>query len=319
MSNFYDNVYPKDLTMTMESNYIQGEVKKFDEAQDRIFVPNGGPFYSESLILRDNNGNLLQPDLDYKLYYLNETATVESGRDVVTVIWILNETLVSVTFEYRVVGGEFGNTVYAILQEFRKSGPIAKNVDWNTNVFNKPNQYPAAPHYHTPETFSDWEMIYKQLEGIRVAIIGGDLAAWQAHYNYLRNLLRNLQYNLDLKFDKHPDRDDVYTKPEIDEMFRKFRAECCNGNGGGTGGVDENNGFSITSKVEGEYVVYEVVSSDPNSSALAEFEITETAPVPAETFTMDGVRQGDEMIFTITSSRPESTTEAAYQIVESNE
>lgn len=42
MTNVIQNVYPKDLTMSLASNYIEGEVKAFSKAEDRIFVPDGG-------------------------------------------------------------------------------------------------------------------------------------------------------------------------------------------------------------------------------------------------------------------------------------
>lgn len=196
MTNVIQNVYPKDLTMSMASNHIEREKKLFTKAEDRIFVPDGGPFYSQSLILKDNNGALLKPSVDYKLLYLNEEATIESGRDVVAVIWIMKETLPYVMIDYRVVGGAYGNTVNAIMQEITKAGPIQKNVDWNINVYGKPSQFPSAPHYHTPNTFTDWSMVYVQLEGIRKAIITGDDVSWESHYNYVDRRVASSEQNI---------------------------------------------------------------------------------------------------------------------------
>lgn len=200
MTNVIQTIYPKDLTMTLASNHIEREVKQFTSAQDRIFVPDGGPFFSQSLILKDSNGRLLKPQVEYKLLYLNEEATLESGRDVVSVIWVMSETISSVLIDYRVVGGPYGNTVNAIMQEIQKAGPIKKNVDWNSNVYGKPTQFPPAPHFHTPDTFTGWNMIYEQLEGIRKAIISGDDASWESHYNYISRLIGTLEFNLNGKF-----------------------------------------------------------------------------------------------------------------------
>ena len=72
MTNVIQNVYPKDLTMSLASNHIEREKKLFTGAEDRIFVPDGGPFYSQSLIIKDNNGAILKPQVDYQLLYLNE-------------------------------------------------------------------------------------------------------------------------------------------------------------------------------------------------------------------------------------------------------
>lgn len=199
MTNVIQNVYPKDLTMSLASNHIEREKKLFTGAEDRIFVPDGGPFFSQSLIIKDSNGRDLKPQLDYKLLYLNEGATLEAGRDIVSVIWVLKETISSVSLDYRVVGGDYGNTVNAIMQEITKAGPIQKNVDWNVNVYGKPHQFPPAPHFHTPDTFTGWQMVYEQLEGIRKAIIAGDDVSWEAHYNYINRLMNGLETNLNSK------------------------------------------------------------------------------------------------------------------------
>ena len=196
MTNVIQNVYPKDLTMSLASNHVEREKKLFTGAEDRIFVPDGGPFYSQSLIIKDNNGKVLKPQVDYQLLYLNEGATIESGRDVVTVINVLKSTLPYVMLDYRVVGGGFGNTVNAIMQEITKAGPIQKNVDWNVNVYGKPVQFPPAPHYHTPDAFTDWKMVYTQLEGMRKAIIVGDDPSWESHYNYLNRVVNNVEENI---------------------------------------------------------------------------------------------------------------------------
>lgn len=203
MTNVIQNVYPKDLTMGLISNHIEQEVKAFLSAEDRIFVPDGGPFFSQSLIIKDSNGVALRPQVDYKLLYLNEGATLESGRDVVSVIWVMKDTIASVVLDYRVVGGDYGNTVNAIMQEINQAGPIQKNVDWNINVYGKPDAFPPAPHFHTPDTFTGWNMVYEQLEGIRKAIITGDDVSWESHYNYINRLINGVATNLDSKLSNY--------------------------------------------------------------------------------------------------------------------
>lgn len=196
MTNVIQNMRPEDLTMSLASNHIEREDKIFTNASDRIFVPDGGPFFSQSLIIKDNNGNLLRPQIDYQLLYLNEGATLESGRDVVSVINVLKDTIPSVTLDYRVVGGSYGNTVNAILQAINNSTPISKNVDWNTSVYSKPTEFPPAPHYHTPDTFTGWSTIYVQLDNMRKAILVGDDPSWESHYNYIDNVINTLDSNV---------------------------------------------------------------------------------------------------------------------------
>lgn len=185
MANFDPSIFPKDLTMTLESNHIINEVKEFANREDFIFVPNGGPFYTDSLIIKNTqNGQLLKPIIDYQLLYLNEQATMESNKNVVAVIRVLNTNVPSVNLNYRVIGGEYGNTVAGILQELRNAGPLDNNVDWEINVFKKPEVFPAAPHYHNADDFTDWSNVWVQLEGIRTAIIHSDLPSWASVYRY---------------------------------------------------------------------------------------------------------------------------------------
>lgn len=185
MANFDPSIFPKDLTMTLESNHIVNEVKEFANREDFIFVPNGGPFYTDSLIIKNTqNGQLLKPIIDYQLLYLNEQASMESNKNVVAVIRVLNTNVPSVTLNYRVIGGEYGNTVAGILQELRNAGPLDNNVDWEINVFKKPEVFPAAPHYHNANDFTDWSNVWVQLEGIRTAIIHSDLPSWASVYRY---------------------------------------------------------------------------------------------------------------------------------------
>ena len=87
------HVFPLDLTMTLASNRVVNEVKEFTTPADRLFVPNAGPFYTESMIIKTASGRLLQPITEYKLLYMNEDATLASNRNVCTVIQILNESI----------------------------------------------------------------------------------------------------------------------------------------------------------------------------------------------------------------------------------
>lgn len=227
MANVDPSLYPKDLTMSLESNHVQNEVKEFNNAEDRIFVPNGGPFYTDSLLIKHGTtGELLKPHTQFQLLYLHETATQESNKDVVSVIRILDETIPSVKLEYRVIGGEYGNTYYGIIQELTKSGPIKKNVDWNVNVFNKPVVFPPAPHFHTPDSFTGWDMIYTQLDGIRKAIIRGDEPSWASVYRYIDRYITNSNSNIVQTIKDITNKvDNRYSNEQIDKKIRDATAD----------------------------------------------------------------------------------------------
>lgn len=191
-----NHVFPLDLTMKLDSNHVVNEVKQFTSAADRLFVPNAGPFYTESMVIKTSSGRLLQPITEYKLLYLNEEATLASNRNVCTVIQILNETIPEVHLDYRVIGGQYGDTVYGILQELGKVGSIVKQIDWKTNVYNKPTEFPPAPHFHHANDFTDWDKVWVELEGIRKAIIVGDEQSWASVFRYFNRRIEFVESNI---------------------------------------------------------------------------------------------------------------------------
>lgn len=217
MANVDPTLFPKDTTMSLESNHLQNEVVIFTTPESRIFVPNGGPFFAESLVIKDDKGALLKPITDYQLLYLNERASSESNKDVVTAINILKDTIDKVILDYRVIGGEYGNTVYGIRQELLNAGPIRNNVDWNINVYNKPVTFPAAPHLQSAITFTDWDKLWVQLEGIRTAIIAGDLPSWESVYRYFDRRLTTM--NEIINSTVASINDNNYTRQQIDDRF----------------------------------------------------------------------------------------------------
>ena len=272
MSILAQNMYPTDLTMTLASNYIQNETKAFATVEDRIFVPDGGPFFSQSLLIKDNNGVLLRPNVDFKLLHLNEEASIESGRDVVAVIWILKETIPSVTLDYRVVGGIYGNTVGAILSELKSNNGSAGNVDWNGNVFGKPDQYPPAPHYHTPDAFTEWSMVYTQLDGIRKGIITGDDASWESHYNYINRKTAAIESNIQSNLANYATREYVASLTL-----------------GGSGGTVDLSGYydklTIDNKLTSVTNTINELTSQLTSNYLTKIAADERYPVKSDSYT----------------------------------
>lgn len=233
------HVFPLDLTMKLSSNHIVNEVKQFTSPADRLFVPNAGPFYTESMVIKTSSGRLLQPITEYKLLYMNEDATIASNRNVCAVIQILNESLNEVHLDYRVIGGEYGDTVYGILQELDKAGPIVKQIDWKTNVYNKPTEYPPAPHFHRADDFSDWDKVWVELEGIRKAIIVGDEQSWAAVFRYFNRRIEFMEGNISNSvinnvngilggFVTHTDLNNYYTKADINRLLEESDVKLSN-------------------------------------------------------------------------------------------
>lgn len=246
-TNITPTVYPKDLTMSLDSNHIRNEIRDFADDNERIFVPNGGPFYSQSMQIQTRDGRPLRPITEYQILYLNEDATLESNRNVCAVIRILNKSITSVVLDYRVIGGEYSNTVYGIKQDLLRGGKNDHVLDWNINVYNKPSEYPVGPHFHRGEDFTDWDAVWVQLEGIRKAIIHGDSASWQSVYDYIdakmsrdiagisndystaiQQALDSTLVNYTLKTELNAFKTTVYTKTETNNLINAAKTEAIN-------------------------------------------------------------------------------------------
>lgn len=246
-TNITPTVYPKDLTMSLDSNHIRNEIRDFADDSERIFVPNGGPFFSQSMRIQTRDGRPLRPITEYQILYLNEEATLESDRNVCAVIRILNKSITSVVLDYRVIGGEYSNTVYGIKQDLLRGGRNDHVLDWNINVYNKPSEYPVGPHFHRGEDFTDWDAVWVQLEGIRKAIIHGDAASWQSVYDYIdakmsrdisgiagnyttaiQQALDSTLVNYTLKTELNAYKATVYTKAETNNLINAAKTEAIN-------------------------------------------------------------------------------------------
>lgn len=111
--------FPLDLTAKNPRNEVTGDTRILATSEDKIFVPDGGPFYTDTLIVRSGT-RILKPITEYICLHLIKDATIASGFDVSAVIRILDETISQVTLQYQVVGGTYANTVPVILESLQK-------------------------------------------------------------------------------------------------------------------------------------------------------------------------------------------------------
>ena len=87
--------FPLDLTAKSARNLVRNEERTFAAYNDRVFVPSGGCFYTETLVVFDKDtGRRLQPNVDYKCLHLNTDASIDSGKQVCTIIVVENQTVV---------------------------------------------------------------------------------------------------------------------------------------------------------------------------------------------------------------------------------
>lgn len=205
--------FPLDLTAKNPRNEVTGDTRTLSSSADKTFVPDGGPFYTDTLIVRSGN-RILKPIVDYVCLHLIKEATIESGYDVSAIVHIHDDTISTVTLQYQVVGGEYGNTVPVIRQLLENAAAIEKGVNWNTQVYAKPDVFPPAPHFVSGKEFSDWDDVVLSLDNIHRGLAYKERASWNSFYIYIENLIKRYMASVDLSV--------YYDKTQIHELIGDF-------------------------------------------------------------------------------------------------
>jgi hypothetical protein len=170
--------YPIDRTGKSPTNLVINEPHIIGESSKRAFVPNCGPFYTASAKVVDvRTGETLKPREQYLILQPYQEASIETGLDVASVVYITDPSVsTDILFTYQVVGGEFSWSVYALEEMLQSLNLDNRPVKWG-DIIGRPSQFPPTPHLHDLGDSYGWEYIGVQLEGIRSAILTGDAAS----------------------------------------------------------------------------------------------------------------------------------------------
>jgi hypothetical protein len=201
-------VYPLDLTGTASSNLITGEVHDLSglpATQNRAFVLNYGPFFTDGLIVKNNaDGTVLtpatvnNPNGQYVATQLFVDATLRTGKDICSVIVITDTTLpagLQVSVTAQMLGGDYSASVDAIQQLIDGLQLGNQPVTW-AGILGKPVLFPPAPHLHDLGDVYGFEYMIAALERIVQAIYIGDTAQLNAIYQYIDHEVAGLQTNI---------------------------------------------------------------------------------------------------------------------------
>ena len=200
--------YPFDKTGTSLTNKVVGEVLEINTSRERAFVPLGGPFYTESFKIYNNDtGKELVPVDDYVLCQPFQQASLRTGKDVECVVWIKLAAPITVRFDYQVVGGEYSWNIQALVDMINEIDLDGRPVAWGA-IIGKPTAYPPAPHIHDIGDSYGWEYVVFQLEGIRNAILVGD----EASHDELRAQMKAYHDELEASIKQTDDKIEAHLK-----------------------------------------------------------------------------------------------------------
>jgi hypothetical protein len=180
--------YALDPTGVNPDNLIVGEIHTLSSSQIRAVATTYGPFFTESIQIRDHITNsLLVRGVDFQCVELLQEATVRYGKEISSLILILNSNVSNqVRINYQVLGGLYQNNSSAIVSMYESFMSDDRDVDW-VNVLNKPYQYPPTLHNHLLEDIYGFEALSVSLERVRNAIVLSDVPAFEALITWVKN------------------------------------------------------------------------------------------------------------------------------------
>lgn len=187
---------PFDPTGRKIQNLVINEIRPLDKDEKYVFVPSHGPFFSESVVVRQGKRVLVR-DKDYQVLILHKQATLDIGKEIGVCIRIIDTSLPEVSIDYQAVGGNYVDLV-DVLRSIREGfgDQLLKPIRW-VDIVGKPNTFNPAAHYHAVWDVSGWEGWINALDSIRQALIYVDHNKYQKAYDYAQTKFADIVNNMD--------------------------------------------------------------------------------------------------------------------------
>ena len=167
--------YPEDWSGTLPSNRITGETHTVPRLKNKCFALNGGPFFTESLVITvATTGKVLVRNVDYKPIFLYQDASIYAGQEICAAIAIINDAVSGdLNVEYSILGGVYVSLVDALYQAIEALQLDDRPIDWE-DIKNKPELYPPEPHIHHVSALYGTEHICMAIYALKQAILQGN-------------------------------------------------------------------------------------------------------------------------------------------------
>ncbi len=174
---------PFDPTGKAVLNLVIGEEYSFSNAEDRIFIPSHGPYYTDSVVLVIGNKRL-QRGVDYECLLLHAEASVATAKEVGVAIKILNPTYTGAKVDYQAVGGKYQDLFWVLKDLMDNLGDeLVSPIRWS-DIVGKPEKYNAAAHRHPYWEFIGWGELLTPLDKILNGIHYQDRKKYRDVYDY---------------------------------------------------------------------------------------------------------------------------------------
>ena len=188
----YEGVSERHLQVNEEIVFSNDEVS-------RIFMPECGSFYVESLEVRDNStGELLGLGKDFDVFVLDSKATKESGKQACGLIIVTNLNVRGVLINYRFVGGIHSSGFY-ILEQLLKMYPngVSSVISFD-EILQKPLEFDPAYHTQHVSEFFKTDLLLVWLEKLRQGVN-------HRQHQSLESMYQQAQASIDALYGKFSD------------------------------------------------------------------------------------------------------------------
>lgn len=226
-------IYPLDLRGELSSNLLS-ENHVIGTDKYRAFALSNGPFYADSVTLKERNSNkVLKRGDDYECVFLYDDITALTPGLEVTGVIVVHNTKVStdVTVTAQFVGGPFANSGAAIEKAIEDLEIGNKNAYWE-NIIDKPELFQPTPHLHDFADIYGFEFIIDVLGNIRdTLMVGGN-----AQVEKINDRVDEIDRSIRAMIDDHTDDTNnphkvsatqlgVYTKAQVNSIAANIRGE----------------------------------------------------------------------------------------------
>jgi hypothetical protein len=188
MANAILKKYPLDRTAKAVTNRVDDEPHDVGVQYNRIIAPQAGPYYEDSMVVEDTNGNVLVKGTDWDPIMPYVEASITLGIPVANMLVIKNKNITEVVLKtYQVPGGLYQTYTDAIIDLINSLMQDSREVKWE-DIGGKPTAFQPTAHLHHLKDLYGYEYEILALEEILRAIQNGDIASHDVIYQYIENL-----------------------------------------------------------------------------------------------------------------------------------
>ena len=189
--------FEEDLACNNPANFISNFPHDLDPNWvNKIIVPPYGVFFTKNMVLRDQDGKILErgKNKDYVCIQTplrhasspNVTLNEITGQETAQMIVIINPNIAGKVFsDLHYVGGAYSFINQEVILDALKSLSLDKRIVQFDDIRNKPPTYLPAWHVTDARDIMNMGAICFWLEKIYEAILLGDQKNWDSFYEYV--------------------------------------------------------------------------------------------------------------------------------------